>query len=139
MRVLFLHFGKLHVNSVIQAFHLGEEMTAAGIEVALCGQGPTDRIEAVGRAQLRRDRTTRGSTGCCRAWAESPARPWSAPGPPASSSGKATERAAAALDAPYVVHLEDNEEHLISALRCKAPYEESAAVPPERQDELCAR
>jgi hypothetical protein len=34
MRVLFLHFGPFHVNSVIQAFHFGEEMTAAGIEVA---------------------------------------------------------------------------------------------------------
>ena len=48
MRVLFLHFGKLHVNSVIQAFHLGEEMTAQGIEVVLCGQGDADRIATIG-------------------------------------------------------------------------------------------
>ena len=33
---------------------------------------------------------------------------------------KATERAAEILDAPYVVHLEDNEEHLLSA-RAPAP------------------
>ena len=48
MRALFLHFGKLHVNSVIQAFHLGEEMTDRGVEVVLCGQGPTGRIATVG-------------------------------------------------------------------------------------------
>ena len=35
MRVLFLHFGQLNVNSVIQAFHLGEELTAEGVEVTL--------------------------------------------------------------------------------------------------------
>ena len=40
------------------------------------------------------------------------------------------------LGAPYVVHLEDNEEHLVStALRL--PYEQLRRLPRARQDELC--
>ncbi|MGA9373371.1 MAG: glycosyltransferase [Solirubrobacterales bacterium] len=136
MRVLFLHFGKLHVNSVIQAFHLGEEMTAAGIEVALCGQGPTDRIGAVGEPSFdcinyeALDRKLRD-------WAGEPDETVVCAWTPREIVRKATERAVAALDAPYVVHLEDNEEHLISTA-LKLPYEELQRLPSERQDELCS-
>ena len=135
MRVLFLHFGKLHVNSVIQAFHLGEEMTAEGIEVVLCGQGDTSRISTIGEPsfacinyggldrQIREWRRDPGETVIC-AWT------------PREVVRKATEKAARALDAPYVVHLEDNEEHLLStALRL--PYETLCRLPRGRQDELC--
>ena len=136
MRVLFLHFGKFHVNSVIQAFHLGEEMTAAGIEVALCGQGPTDRIGAVGEPSFdcinyeALDRKLRD-------WAGEPDETVVCAWTPREIVRKATERAVAALDAPYVVHLEDNEEHLISTA-LKLPYEELQRLPSERQDELCS-
>ncbi len=135
MRILFLHFGKLHVNSVIQAFHLGEEMTADGIEVMLCGQGDTDRISTIGEPsfacinygeldrKLREWRRDPDETVVC-AWT------------PREVVRKATEKAARALDAPYVVHLEDNEEHLLStALRL--PYETLRRLPRGRQDELC--
>ena len=54
VRVLFLHFGKLHVNSVIQAFHFGEEMTARGHRGRRsAASGPTDRIRDGRRAELR--------------------------------------------------------------------------------------
>ena len=136
MRVLFLHFGKLHVNSVIQAFHLGEELTAQGIEVVLCGQGDTDRISTIGEPSFecinyeRLDRRLRD-------WSRDPDETMICAWTPREVVRKATERAVSALGAPYVVHLEDNEEHLLStALRL--PYERLRRLPPERLDELCS-
>ena len=114
MRVLFLHFGKLHVNSVIQAFHFGEEMTCRG--------------HRGGSLRPRAGRPDRG----CRAspassvinydgldrllarWRREPAETMICAWTPREVVRRATERAAAALDAPYVVHLEDNEEHLMA-------------------------
>lgn len=134
MRVLFLHFGKLHVNSVIQAFHLGEEMHAEGIEVVLCGRGRTDRIASVGEpsfeiisyealdALLERWRRHPEDTVIC-AWT------------PREVVRRAVERATDVLGASYVVHLEDNEEHLLSAA-LKTPYEELRRLPPERFDRM---
>ena len=136
MRVLFLHFGKLHVNSVIQAFHLGEEMTKQGIEVILCGQGDTDRISTIGEPSFEcinyegldrrlRDLAGDGEETMICAWT------------PREVVRRATERSASVLGAPYVVHLEDNEEHLLStALRL--PYETIRRLPPDRLDALCS-
>lgn len=135
MRVLFLHFGKLHVNSVIQAFHLGEEMTAEGIEVVLCGQGRTDRIATVGEPSfdcINYDALERKLRDWARDSGETMICAWT----PREVVRKATERAAAVLGAPYVVHLEDNEEHLLSSA-LKLPYEQLRSLPRERQDELC--
>jgi len=135
MRVLFLHFGKLNVNSVIQAFHLGEELTAEGIEVTLCGKGPSGRIAEVGEPSFEcityddLDRTLR-------AWSREPRETIVCAWTPREIVRVATERAVAALGCPYVVHLEDNEEHLLSeALR--TPYDELRLLPAERLDELC--
>jgi glycosyltransferase involved in cell wall biosynthesis len=135
VRVLFLHFGKLNVNSVIQAFHLGEELTTEGIEVTLCGRGPGGRIADVGEPSFecityeQLDRTLR-------AWSRDPRETVICAWTPREIVRKATERAVAALGCPYVVHLEDNEEHLLStALR--RPYEELRRLPAGRLDELC--
>ena len=134
MRVLFLHFGKLHVNSVIQAFHFGEEMHAQGIEVVLCGRGPTDRIEAVGRPSFEVTNYD-GLDRLLSRWGREPAETMICAWTPREVVRRATERAAAALDAPYVVHLEDNEEHLMAAA-LRLPYDEIRRLPPERQDRL---
>jgi glycosyltransferase involved in cell wall biosynthesis len=134
MRVLFLHFGKLHVNSVIQAFHLGEEMTADGVEVVLCGRGRTDRIASVGEPSFEcvnydsLDRKLRD-------WARRPEQTMICAWTPREVVREATERATAVLGAPYVVHLEDNEEHLLAAA-LKAPYEELSRLPDERFDRV---
>jgi glycosyltransferase involved in cell wall biosynthesis len=135
VRVLFLHFGKLNVNSVIQAFHLGEELTAGGVEVTLCGKGPGGRIADVGEPTFNcitygeLDRTLRG-------WSPDPANTIVCAWTPREIVRRATERAVAVLGCPYIVHLEDNEEHLlVSALR--VPYEELRRLPAERLDELC--
>ncbi len=134
MRVLFLHFGKLHVNSVIQAFHLGEEMTAEGIEVVLCGRGRTDRIASVGEPSFECISYS-GLDERLRAWARDPKETMICAWTPREVVREATERAVASLGAPYVVHLEDNEEHLLSAA-LKARYAELAELPEGRLERI---
>ena len=48
MRVVYVMYGPLDVNSAIQAFHCGNELTEQGWEVTLAGVGDPQRIEAVG-------------------------------------------------------------------------------------------
>ena len=135
MRVLFLHFGKLHVNSVIQAFHLGEELNAQGIEVVLCGQGDPGRIADVGQPSFEcinyghLDRRIRS-------WAKDGKQTMICAWTPREVVRRETERAAAALGAPYVVHLEDNEQHLLSSA-LRLPYDRIQRLPPGKLDELC--
>ena len=134
MRVLFIHFGPFDVNSVIQAFHFGEEMTEMGIEVTLCGRGDPGVIAVVGepsfecinfeslRRKVREYKQQPEETIIC-AWT------------PRERVRKATLGAAAQLDAPYVVHLEDNEEYLLSSA-LRVPYDVLRRLPPSRQDRL---
>jgi glycosyltransferase involved in cell wall biosynthesis len=135
VRVLILHFGKLNVNSVIQAFHLSEELAAEGIEVTLCGKGPADRIRDVGDPSFEciayddLDRTLRRM-------AEQPDETIVCAWTPREIVRRATEMAVSALGCPYVVHLEDNEEHLLSAA-LRRPYDELRRLPAARLDELC--
>ncbi len=138
VRVLFLHFGELHVNSVIQTFHLGEQMTAEGVEVALCGRGTTDRIAHGRRAELRAASPTRRWTRSSGTGLANPIETMICAWTPREVVRRATERAAAILGAPYVVHLEDNEEHLISSA-LRLPYEELSRLPRERHDRLSHR
>jgi glycosyltransferase involved in cell wall biosynthesis len=135
MRVLILHFGKLNVNSVIQAFHLGQELTTEGIEVTLCGKGPAGRIADVGDPAfdcISYDDLDRK----LRAWAGDPSETIVCAWTPREIVRRATERAVEALGCPYVVHLEDNEEHLLSSA-LGLPYEELRRLPSERLDRLC--
>ena len=135
MRVLILHFGKLNVNSVIQAFHLGEKLTAAGIEVTLCGKGPAGRIAEIGEPSF--DCITYADLDRrLRAWAREPAETMVCSWTPRELVRRATEKAVAALGCPYVVHLEDNEEHLL-ATALQRPYKELRRLPARRLDELC--
>ena len=111
LRVLFLHYGEFHVNSVIQAFRLGEEMTAAGIEVAFCAQGPPERIETVGQPSFECV-NFEGLERFLHGWAGEPEETVICAWTPREVVRKGTEQAAGILDAPYVVHLEEDEEHL---------------------------
>ena len=135
MRILFLHFGNLNVNSVIQAFHLGEELTAAGIEVTLCGKGPSGRIAEVGEPSF--DCVTYDELdGILRTWSRDPGETIVCAWTPREIVRRATETAVEALGCPYVVHLEDNEEHLLSSA-LRVPYQELRRLRAERLDELC--
>jgi glycosyltransferase involved in cell wall biosynthesis len=109
-------------------------MTHDGIEVVLCGRGRTDRIASVGEPSFEcinyesLDRKLRD-------WARRPEETVVCAWTPREVVRAATERAVAALGAPYVVHLEDNEEHLLSAA-LKTPYEELRRLPEDRFDRV---
>jgi glycosyltransferase involved in cell wall biosynthesis len=135
VRLLVLHFGKLNVNSVIQAFHLGEELSAEGLEVTLCGKGPAERIGEIGEPSfevITYDDLSRTLRAMGREPVETIVCAWT----PREIVRRATERAVAELGCPYVVHLEDNEEHLLSSA-LRRPYDELRRLPAERLDELC--
>jgi glycosyltransferase involved in cell wall biosynthesis len=135
MRVLFLYFGPLRVNSAIQAFHFGEEMTREGIDVVLCGVGDTDSITAIGEPSFECI-NYEGLSARLRGWARRPSPTMICAWTPRELVRKATQRAARALDAPYVVHLEDNEEYLVSSA-LGMPYERLGRLPRAEQDRLC--
>jgi glycosyltransferase involved in cell wall biosynthesis len=114
MRVVFLYFGPLDVNSAIQAFHFGNELTAQGWEVTLAGLGDPSRIEAVGEplfecishedldAKLEGWRRDPGETIVC-SWT------------PRERVRRITERLVSQLRVPYTIHLEDNEDYLLES------------------------
>ena len=135
MRVLFLHFGQLNVNSAIQAFHFAEEMTADGGEVVLCGVGDPRRISAIGEPSFECI-SYEGLPGKLRAWAARPGPTVVCAWTPRELVRRAARRASAELDAPYVVHLEDNEEYLVSAA-LGIPYDALRRLPPSEQRRLC--
>jgi glycosyltransferase involved in cell wall biosynthesis len=114
MRVVFVYFGPLDVNSAIQAFHFGNELTEQGWEVTLAGLGDPRRIEAVGEplfecvshdqldARIPELRGDASETIVC-GWT------------PRERVRKITERLAAQLRVPYTIHLEDNEDYLLES------------------------
>ncbi len=134
MRVLFIHFGPFDVNSVIQAFHFGAHMTEIGVEVTLCGRGDVSRISVVGeppfecvnyedlRGKVREMKQSDEETIVC-GWT------------PRERVRKATLGAAGQLDAPYTVHLEDNEAYLLASA-IDIPYDTIVRLPEDEQDEL---
>jgi glycosyltransferase involved in cell wall biosynthesis len=114
MRVLFLLYGPFDSNSAIQALHFGNEMTELGCEVTLCATGSPEKIAGVGEPRFecipyaglsrwRRDYELRpGETMVC-AWT------------PRERVRLATQMICNHLQLPYVVHLEDNEDYLLSS------------------------
>ena len=135
MRVLFLYFGPLRVNSAIQAFHFGEEMTAEGIEVLLCGAGDPRVVTDIGEPSFECT-SYEGLRGKLRRWARDPQPTMVCAWTPRELVRKATERATQILDAPYAVHLEDNEEHLLSSA-LRRPYESLRRLPQRDLDRIC--
>ena len=114
MRVLFVYFGPFDVNSGIQAYHFGNELTELGWEVTIAGRGDPARAKAVGEPrfeciahedidrkveQMRAD----PKPAIVVAWT------------PRERVRQLTMKAVQALGVPYVIHLEDNEELLIES------------------------
>jgi glycosyltransferase involved in cell wall biosynthesis len=114
MRVVFVYFGPLDVNSGIQAFHFGNDLTDLGWDVTLAGLGDPRRIEAVGEPRFecishdelpskvdewRRDREETIVCG------------WT----PRERVRQLTTNLASQLGVPYVIHLEDNEDYLLES------------------------
>lgn len=115
MRVVFVMYGPLDVNSAIQAYHFGNELTEQGWEVTLAGLGDPGRIEAVGHPHFecishetleeraRAGAIPREGTIVC-GWT------------PRERVHRLTTGLASKLRVPYVVHLEDNENYLVETI-----------------------
>jgi len=134
VNVVFVYFGPLDVNSGIQAFHFGNELTELGWNVTLAGLGDPRRIEAVGQpkfecisheglaAKARQLREQGDETIVC-AWT------------PRERVRKLTMKLVAELRAPYVIHLEDNEDYLLES-GTKMTMGELQRLPLRAQDRL---
>jgi glycosyltransferase involved in cell wall biosynthesis len=115
MRVLIIYFGPFDVNSAIQAFHFGNELTEMGWDVTLCGRGDPARIESVGKPLFRciaHEDLDRELARCKREPRETIVFAWT----PRERVHHLTLHACAELGVPYVIHLEDNEEYLLEAV-----------------------
>lgn len=134
MRVLFVYFGPFDVNSAIQAYHFGNELTDLGWEVTLAGRGDPARIEAVGKPKfecishaeidqkVRAMKRQPKDTIVC-AWT------------PRERVRRITMEVVRQLDVPYVIHLEDNEEYLLESVT-KRSLADLERLPLRQQDRL---
>jgi glycosyltransferase involved in cell wall biosynthesis len=115
MRVLIILYGPFDVNSAIQAFHFGNELTEMGWDVTLCGRGDPARIESVGTPNFRcipHEDLDRELARCKREPRETIVFAWT----PRERVRQMTLHACAELGVPYVIHLEDNEHYLVEAV-----------------------
>lgn len=134
MRLLFVYFGPFDVNSAIQAYHFGNELTELGWEVTLAGRGDPARMEAVGTPRfecishaevgrkVRELRPHAEDTIVC-AWT------------PRDRVRRITMDVVRQLSVPYTIHLEDNEEYLLESV-LKRPLAELEKLPLRQQDSL---
>lgn len=132
--VVFIYFGPFHVNSAIQAFHFGNDLTDIGWKVTLAGVGDPEAIRKVGTPRfecvnhrdlplvLERSQQLDMPTTVV-AWT------------PRENVRRLTLDFAAGLGAPYFVHLEDNEKYLFET-SSGWEIEEFRRLPLAQQDEL---
>lgn len=133
MRILFIHYGTFDSNSAIQTFHFANRLTDLGFEVAVCGRA-AERVHRVGDPRFE-----------CLEYPELPAKvaeygrtptetvvhAWT----PRERVRRATASVVSRLQVPYLVHLEDNEEHLLTAFKGRE-IAELRAAPIEEQDSV---
>lgn len=133
MRVLFVHYGTFDSNSAIQTFQFANRLVDLGFEVAVCGRA-VERVQGVGEARFE-----------CLEYPDLPARIAEyrrAPGEmvvhawtPRERVRRATNEVVSRLGVPYVVHLEDNEEHLLGAVDGR-DFDELRDAPIDEQDSV---
>jgi glycosyltransferase involved in cell wall biosynthesis len=112
-RIVFVYFGPFTVNSAIQAFHFGNELTGLGWDVTLAGVGDPASIRKVGTPRF----TTISHhelPALTERWRREPIPSIVFAWTPREIVRRATESIVRPLGLPYVVHLEDNEEYLLS-------------------------
>ncbi|HEX6454956.1 MAG TPA: glycosyltransferase [Solirubrobacterales bacterium] len=135
MRLLIIYFGPFDVNSAIQAFHFGNELTESGWEVTMCGLGdPVRMAAAVGEADfacISHEDLDAEIARCKREPKETIVLAWT----PRERVRRLTERCVAELGVPYVIHLEDNEHYLLEAATGRT-MSELQHLPPAEQDAL---
>ena len=114
MRLLYVYFGPFDVNSGIQAYHFGNELTELGWDVTVAGKGDPERAKAVGEPLFEcvsHDDLSRKLDEMARDPQETIVVGWT----PREPVRRMTMEAVRRLGCPYVVHLEDNEELLIES------------------------
>ncbi len=112
-RILFVYFGPFTVNSAIQAFHFGNELSEIGWDVTLAGVGDPTTIRKVGDARFQTI-THHDLAGLTERWRRDPKPGIVFAWTPRENVRRATESVVRPLGLPYIVHLEDNEEYLLS-------------------------
>ncbi len=134
MRLLVVYFGPFDVNSGIQAYHFGNELTDLGWEVTVAGRGDPARAAAVGEPRfecISHDDLERKLGEMRRDPRETIVLAWT----PREPVRRMTMAAVRALDVPYVIHLEDNEELLIESATGRS-LAELQRLPLRQQDSL---
>jgi glycosyltransferase involved in cell wall biosynthesis len=134
MRVLFVYFGPFDVNSGIQAYHFGNELTDLGWEVTVAGHGDPARALVVGEPRfecISHDDLDRKLGEMRRDPKETIVVGWT----PRESVRRMTMDAVRRLGVPYVVHLEDNEELLIESATGRS-LAELQRLPLRQQDSI---
>jgi glycosyltransferase involved in cell wall biosynthesis len=134
MRALVVYFGPFDVNSGIQAYHFGNELTDLGWEVTIAALGDPERAKAVGEPRfeyISHDTLDRRVREMQRDPKETIVLAWT----PRERVRRMTMDAVRRLGAPYVIHLEDNEELLIESALGRS-LAELQRLPPRQQDSL---
>ena len=134
MRALFIYFGPFDVNSGIQAYHFGNELTDLGWEVTIAALGDPDRAKAVGEPRfecISHDDLDRKLEGMRRDPKETVVIGWT----PRERVRLMVMDAARRLGVPYTIHLEDNEELLIESATGRS-LAELQRLPLKQQDSL---
>ncbi|MET0305084.1 MAG: glycosyltransferase [Solirubrobacterales bacterium] len=134
MRVLFVYFGPFDVNSGIQAYHFGNELTDLGWEVTVAGRGDPARAKAVGEPRFECI-SHEQVEGKLRQMRQSPAETIVVGWTPRERVRLMTMDAVRQLGVPYVIHLEDNEELLIESATGRS-LTELQRLPLRQQDSL---
>jgi glycosyltransferase involved in cell wall biosynthesis len=134
MRVLFVYFGPFDVNSGIQAYHFGNELTDLGWEVTVAGRGDPARAKAVGEPRFECISHEQVEAKL-RQMRQSPAETIVVGWTPRERVRLMTMDAVRQLGVPYVIHLEDNEELLIESATGRS-LTELQRLPLRQQDSL---
>ena len=108
-----MYFGPFTVNSAIQAFHFGNELTEIGWDVTLAGVGDPTTIRKVGKARFETI-THHDLPALTERWRRDPQPAVVFAWTPREVVRRATESVIRPLGLPYTVHLEDNEEYLLA-------------------------
>ena len=135
MRLLLISFALFDSNSGIQAFHFGERLTRLGWEVTLACEGDPERLaDAVGEPGFECV-GHEGLEGKLGEWRRRPDDSLVCAWTPREIVRRQATPFVEELGIPYVVHLEDNEELLLSTA-LNRPIEELRRLSLAAQDEL---
>jgi glycosyltransferase involved in cell wall biosynthesis len=134
MRVVFIYFGPLSVNSAIQGFHFGNHLVELGWHVTLAGVGSPDEILKVGEPRF--ESVSHHDLPTVQEAARRSGEPTVVVGwTPRENVRRATLAFAEGLGSPYVVHLEDNEEYVFEMAFGMSP-DRYRRLPMAEQDRL---